>query len=211
MRIFFDREGIQGMDDWELRILTALRQSRVMIAVLSPAYFESEYCRKEWAWFVDRETERAMTGEAIAPVYTLTVDDFEPSPEAIPDDWPRNLKRRQYLDARPWWDEGAEAFARAEIKERLAELDQRCYEKVRQARHLEGARSTIPPHNPLFVGRSEQIRQIQWHSRSPAHRWWRCTGWAAWARACWPTSTPTCGPRTTGPGGSCCRPRGNVT
>ena len=107
MRIFFDREGIQGMDDWELRILTALRQSRVMIAVLSPAYFESDYCRKEWAWFVDRETERAMTGEAIAPVYTLTVDDFEPSPEAIPDDWPRNLKRRQYLDARPWWDEGA--------------------------------------------------------------------------------------------------------
>ena len=60
MRIFFDREGIRDMDDWEMRILTALRQSRVMIAMLSPAYFESEYCRKEWAWFVDRETERAL-------------------------------------------------------------------------------------------------------------------------------------------------------
>jgi tetratricopeptide (TPR) repeat protein len=161
MRIFFDREGIRDLDDWEMRILSALRESRVMIAMLSPAYFESTYCRKEWEWFADHETERAMTGEAIAPIYTIEVPGFDTDPEDIPDDWKRNLKRRQYLDARPWWTEGAEAFAKAEIRERLEELDRRCYEKVRAARHLEGARSTIPPHNPMFVGRSEQIRQIQ--------------------------------------------------
>jgi hypothetical protein len=159
MRIFFDTERIRDMDDWEMRILTALRESRVMIAMLSPAYFNSEYCEKEWRWFVDHETERAMSMEAIAPVYTITVSDFEPKPEDIPRDWPRNLKRRQYLDARPWWNEGADAFARVEIRERLEELDRRCYEKVQDARHLEGSRSTIPPHNPHFVGRSEQIRK----------------------------------------------------
>jgi tetratricopeptide (TPR) repeat protein len=102
-----------------------------------------------------------MTGEAIAPIYTIKVPGFDTDPEDIPDNWKRNLKRRQYLDARPWWTEGAEAFAQAEIRERLEELDRRCYEKVRVARHLEGTRSTIPPHNPMFVGRSEQIRQIQ--------------------------------------------------
>jgi hypothetical protein len=56
-----------------MRILSALRESRVMIAMLSPAYFESTYCRKEWEWFADHETERAMTGEAIAPIYTIEV------------------------------------------------------------------------------------------------------------------------------------------
>jgi tetratricopeptide (TPR) repeat protein len=161
MRIFFDREAIRDMNDWEMRIRTGLRESRVMIAMLSPAYFESTYCRKEWEWFADHETERAMTGEAIAPIYTIKVPGFDTDPEDIPDDWKRNLKRRQYLDARPWWTEGADAFAKAEIRERLEELDRRCYEKVRVARHLEGTRSTIPPHNPMFVGRSEQIREIQ--------------------------------------------------
>jgi tetratricopeptide (TPR) repeat protein len=161
MRIFFDREDIRDMNDWEMRILTGLRESRVMIAMLSPAYFDSKYCRKEWEWFADHETERAMTGEAIAPIYTIKVPGFDTDPEDIPDDWKRNLKRRQYLDARPWWTEGAEAFAKAEIRERLEELDRRCYEKVRVARHLEGTRSTIPPHNPMFVGRGEQIREIQ--------------------------------------------------
>jgi tetratricopeptide (TPR) repeat protein len=161
MRIFFDREAIRDMNDWEMRIRTGLRESRVMIAMLSPAYFESTYCRKEWEWFADHETERAMTGEAIAPIYTIEVPGFDTDPDDIPDDWKRNLKHRQYLDARPWWTEGAEAFAKAEIRERLEELDRRCYEKVRVARHLEGTRSTIPPHNPMFVGRGEQIREIQ--------------------------------------------------
>jgi hypothetical protein len=73
MRIFFDREAIRDMNDWEMRILTGLRESRVMIAMLSPAYFDSTYCRKEWEWFADHETERAMTGEAIAPIYTIEV------------------------------------------------------------------------------------------------------------------------------------------
>jgi hypothetical protein len=73
MRIFFDREGIRDMDDWEMRILTKLRESRVMIAMLSPAYFGSKYCRKEWEWFADHETESAVTGEAIAPIYTISV------------------------------------------------------------------------------------------------------------------------------------------
>jgi hypothetical protein len=73
MRIFFDREGIRDLDDWEMRILSALRESRVMIAMLSPAYFGSKYCRKEWEWFADHETESAVTGEAIAPIYTISV------------------------------------------------------------------------------------------------------------------------------------------
>ena len=53
LRVFYDRTGIATMEDWEHRILSALRSSKVMLAVLSPAYFESAYCRKEWEVFLE--------------------------------------------------------------------------------------------------------------------------------------------------------------
>jgi hypothetical protein len=36
LRVFFDTHAIHSMDDWEAKILTGLRQSRMMVAVLSP-------------------------------------------------------------------------------------------------------------------------------------------------------------------------------
>jgi hypothetical protein len=41
--VFFDVKEIRTMDDWESRIKLGLRQSKMMVAVLSPAYFASEY------------------------------------------------------------------------------------------------------------------------------------------------------------------------
>src|SRR3954453_6975833 len=47
--IFMDRDGIQTGDDWPLRLRRALATSRCMVAVWSPLYFVSEWCRKEAA------------------------------------------------------------------------------------------------------------------------------------------------------------------
>ena len=44
------------MDRWEQRILRGLRHCRLMLTVLSPAYFTSDYCRKEWERYLERET-----------------------------------------------------------------------------------------------------------------------------------------------------------
>jgi hypothetical protein len=43
LEVFFDVKEIRTMDDWESRIKLGLRQSKMMVAVLSPAYFASEY------------------------------------------------------------------------------------------------------------------------------------------------------------------------
>src|SRR4051812_4821213 len=48
LNVFFDTREARAMDDWEARILAGLRQSKMMVAILSPAYFASAYCRKEW-------------------------------------------------------------------------------------------------------------------------------------------------------------------
>jgi TIR domain-containing protein len=43
------------MDDWEHYILGGLRSSKTMIALLSPAYFASAFCRTEWKTFLEHE------------------------------------------------------------------------------------------------------------------------------------------------------------
>ncbi len=55
LRVFFDTNEIRTMQDWYGRIQAGLVQSRMMVAVLSPAYFASEFCRHEWAEYVETE------------------------------------------------------------------------------------------------------------------------------------------------------------
>lgn len=45
---FFDQDEIHGMSDWRQRILQGLRESRLLLACLSPAYLQSEYCDWEF-------------------------------------------------------------------------------------------------------------------------------------------------------------------
>ena len=161
LRIFYDREGIRSMDDWEHQILQALKNCKVMIALLTPNYFASDYCRKEWQRFVELEMDYALDGQAIAPLYVITFSAFEKSLGEIVENWPKDLKRRQYVDMRFWWEEGKQAMQKEVIEERFAHLEQQCYDRIQKASRYISSYTTIPPHNPKFVGRREELRQIR--------------------------------------------------
>jgi len=49
VKIFMDIGEIEGGQAWEMKIKDALIHSRIMVSVLSPTYFFSEWCRKEFA------------------------------------------------------------------------------------------------------------------------------------------------------------------
>ena len=57
LRVFFDTQEIRSMDAWEARILTGLGQSKMMVAILSPSYFGSACCLKEWEIYVETELD----------------------------------------------------------------------------------------------------------------------------------------------------------
>jgi hypothetical protein len=61
--VFVDRESLITSDIWEARIRTALQRSRVLLAVVSPSYIRSEWCRREWAEFAARETAVREQGD----------------------------------------------------------------------------------------------------------------------------------------------------
>src|SRR5882762_7109599 len=51
---FFDDKGIQQGTAWVPVLNQALATCRVLICMYSPAYFQSDYCGKEWEVFSSR-------------------------------------------------------------------------------------------------------------------------------------------------------------
>jgi hypothetical protein len=61
LRIFLDKQEITTAQMWERVINTALRRSSLMIAVLSPDYFRSSWCGREWDGFIGVSRDRSIT------------------------------------------------------------------------------------------------------------------------------------------------------
>ena len=113
------------MDDWEHRILQGLRESKVMLAILSPAYFDSAYCRKEWERYVEHELQYALPGEGIAPLYVVSHPAFDVyDVHSDADRWMQDLKRRQYLELVEFWPQGMKALELVDVRRRIEKLEE---------------------------------------------------------------------------------------
>ena len=110
-RLFFDTHAIHTLDDWENRIGLGLRTARVMLALVSPAYFRSEWCRREWQTFRAHERRRGRAGGCVAVLYLETEPSCEGADER--DEWRQDLWRRQHLDLRAWRPRGWNVLGQA--------------------------------------------------------------------------------------------------
>ena len=73
---FFDTHDIRNFDDWQLRIYDSLSASRLFLAFISPSYFASEWCRREWRTWIDLEIAKHILSGGAAPVYFVEVPGF---------------------------------------------------------------------------------------------------------------------------------------
>jgi FxsC-like protein len=94
---FFDRKGLQQGSNWPTALVDALSTCRVLICVYSPAFFESDYCGREWQIFNSRfsQASKDSVAEAQKPLLILPVL-FRP-PEDL-DNIPLVLQDIQYDD-----------------------------------------------------------------------------------------------------------------
>lgn len=100
LRVFFDTHEIAGMDDWRQKIQRSLRDSQVFLAVLSPHYLASPYCRWEWEGYVRYEAMRQCLGEGVAPVFFVTLPDAaDPKTDQAFARWIGDIQRRQTFTA----------------------------------------------------------------------------------------------------------------
>jgi tetratricopeptide (TPR) repeat protein len=157
LRIFFDTDEILDMDDWQHRILAALRSSKILLVCLSPNYFANSYRRWEWEEYVKRQVHALMGSESIATVYFVEVPGSDEQRNAR---WLEDIMRGNFTDIRPWFPEGAEALQREEVRRRMAALGQSLWERLQRARRAEAAPGNLRRQNPHFVGRREELRHL---------------------------------------------------
>jgi len=129
LRIFYDANCIREGDDWETRIGQALRSSQLLLAFLSPAFLQSEWCRREWEEYLRHEHNLSRSEGGIVPVYFAYAPELDPKAqvelEAQFHDWVADINRVQrsaVIDIRPWYEGGAQALEVIAGEERLEGL-----------------------------------------------------------------------------------------
>jgi len=75
LELFVDRD-IEWGDDWREKIDQALAQITFFIPVVTPRWFQSEECRREFVRFFERAEALGVT-ELVLPLYYAEVDGFD--------------------------------------------------------------------------------------------------------------------------------------
>jgi len=161
LRCFFDTEDIATMDDWRHRILEGLRDSNLLLLVLSPAYLDSPYCEWEIVEFLKYEHSRSVCGQGVTPVYFVEIPGLDdPGFEQRAAAWLARVRRRNQVDLRPWYHEGVEALKQADVRTRLDDLERSLHTRLSRLRRLRDSPGNLPAHNPRFVGREAEMQRL---------------------------------------------------
>src|SRR5215213_3578415 len=168
--VFFDEDDIPNMVAWEKRIAQGLRESRVFLAVISPNYFASRYCRREWQEYVRYEAMRQCLGEGVTPVYFVELPGLdssgvEQSIAALVDE----MRKRQWCDLvsqKPikilrWHEVGKHALEDVEVARRLSVLNKQIAATINRADVAQQSPTNIYRHNPQFVGRVNELTLLR--------------------------------------------------
>jgi TIR domain len=157
LRVFLDTDEIASMDDWGRRILVGLRQSKVLLCCLSPSYFASRYCRMEFDEYLARQTQVAVGDDTIAAVYFVQVPDTMPADIRA---WRERVLAAQHVDLLEWFPNGAASLELDEVRERVRLLGSQLWERISRAHQAASVEGNIPPLNPFFIGRTEELREL---------------------------------------------------
>ena len=159
---FFDQQEIAGMQDWRQRILQGLRESRLLLACLSPAYLKSEYCEWEFVEYLKYEIGHLHGFNGVAPIYFVEVPgwdskDFEQHCAA----WVAELRKRQHFDLRPWHDQGEVSLREAAVQERVGKLNRQIVQTIPRGERAEKSLGNVDAPNPHFIGRGINMRMLR--------------------------------------------------
>ncbi len=124
--IFLDYTSIGAGTSFPQAIRDALASSNVLIVLLSPAWMESEWCRKELDQFVDIKTKAGKFPYVLPLLWVKT--DFKEYPNDKIADFLAPLQYRDWHDLRKKkWDESQE------LRDELDSLAEALYELAKAA------------------------------------------------------------------------------
>ncbi|HQZ67005.1 MAG TPA: toll/interleukin-1 receptor domain-containing protein, partial [Planctomycetaceae bacterium] len=184
-KCFFDKEDIGSLDAWQNRIHDSLAASRLFLAFVSPAYFASEWCRREWRTWIDVEIAKHVLSDGAAPVYIVevpwlgrtmteqqvaesiaqltkrTLADLTPGLAADALKVTGEMSLRQLTMAQSFYSQGLDSLRREDLRKVLAMLAKDLDDRAQHVADAAKSRSTIPPYNRRFVGRLDELTLLR--------------------------------------------------
>ena len=162
LKVFFDTKSIDDMKDWRDDIKKGLRQSKIMVAVLSAAYFQSKWCRLEWQEYMQIERNRIYPGEALSPIFIIAPRELERTiPDSARDWWKDVTSRNAVVELYPYWPRGLEGFREEVVQKRFKLLTNNVRRRVEHGRVLAQVPRNLAGRNPNFVGRHEELKALR--------------------------------------------------
>lgn len=73
LKVYLDTDRLKPGFKYNVAITKALRESTCLIAILSPLYFKSEYCRREYVFMQQIETKRRQDTGAPPETHSLVI------------------------------------------------------------------------------------------------------------------------------------------
>ncbi len=73
LRPFFDKTAIVTGADWQHILAEGIAHSQLFLAFISPNYFTSEWCRREWRAWMEAEIARHILTAGVRPIYIVEV------------------------------------------------------------------------------------------------------------------------------------------
>jgi len=184
-RMFFDKSDIGSLDDWQHSIYGSLAGSSLFLAFVSPAYFASDWCRREWRTWIDVEIAKHVLSAGAAPIYIVEVPwlgqsmteqqvaqaiaqltrqslaSLRPGLAADALKVADEMSQRQLTMVQPFYSQGLDALRREDLRKILATLATDLEDRARHVADAAKSQSTIPPYNRRFVGRLEELVKLR--------------------------------------------------
>lgn len=161
LKCFFDKDEIKGMEEWKHRLLQGLKDSHLLLLILSPNYLESQYCEWEIVEYLKYEYARATQGEGVAQIYFMEIPGLdEPGFNEKAKVWVKKISRRERIDLRPWYKEGANSLKNIDVKNRLDELKESLHHSIARMRRIAKTPGNLPAPNARFVGREREMKLL---------------------------------------------------
>lgn len=137
LEIFQDYKNIRWGESWRDKIQEALAQVTFFIPIITPRYFYSEECQKEFREFL-RHEQRLQRTDLVLPLYYIDcplLEDSEMENEANPEikELVDIVKQRNYVR---WQDLRLESFDSSTFRRTLADLVAQIMERAHGVRTL---------------------------------------------------------------------------
>jgi len=100
LRIFHDKQEIRTAQIWQERVGEALAMSTVLVAVISEAFLDSPWCRREWNYFIAAE-HRPSTDRDFRRIFPVLLNGEPQLARGAADShrrWLDDITAREYVD-----------------------------------------------------------------------------------------------------------------